>query len=261
MARLAILKNTKDPRYKDFAQLVFNEDKLDNKALLLLEHKKMFPDESVEKINKFIDRKYGLNIQRPDQDDEDAVAQYEETIEMAEMQMKTDAQLIKAKMKAEFESIEVPTSKPVSVEQIALEKAKAKEGWIPVAPKLAEIVGDMSQTIKVDNKEIKVSFKIPAEEIALIEKDIIDYAYENGITYNEQSVEHLASLARDVINKRNQGRLVAHAYEEGRKSATKEVEDKYAALRGGKGIPPINQGTPTGISNREQYLKHYENKP
>lgn len=255
MARLAYLKKNDPDKFKTYAKLVTG-DKLDPLEVVKGNLKGSLEGLTDDEVEKYVLKEYGLNIQAPDENDEDAVEQYQLDVKIGRAKLQSEAKKIQERMLSEFNSITVPTKTVVSDEQIAIEKAQAKQSWTPYVETLADFVSNSEYKIKDGENEVVIPVKATPEFKKEVAKVISDFVYENKIAHSQENLAQVGRLAREYVIRQNEQQIVNATWE----AAKKYYDSQLAALKGQKGMKEISNSGKTGLDAYTEMIKNIQSR-
>lgn len=250
--KLAILKKQDKEKYKVVSKILDTTELGDNDLfdLVKMEAKLEFPNKSDKQIEIYLKNKYGLNAQKPDDEDEYAVEQYNEKIEVAKMEIESNARKFRDKLIGEFNAIQVPTKTVITEEQIAIEKANAKNSWTPVLQPIVEHISKEVLTVKDGEELVNIDFKLTTEQTKELNEVISKYVYDNKISYSDKTLEHVAREAKNYVIIATQKNREQAIWDAAMKHASKKID----SLRESKGIKSEEGAGKTGSEAYQAFL-------
>lgn len=227
-----ILKDNKDLNRNVVSRLVYSDiDQMDDKDVLklneLLSTQGVF-DESI--VGRAIDKKYGLNMNRDELDEEG-----QRDLEVQEFLMKKDAQKAKSEIKKMLE-VEIPEFKDPNVlkseEKEAVEKAfnENKGKWSASMDKLLENeLSKLSIEYQTDDKKKDTfEFEVDAEFKKVLKENLPQVAASYGKDISKpEDVQGLVEQAKKDYLWLRRDSIIKTAVEDVMTKMTKEQLDKY----------------------------------
>jgi hypothetical protein len=232
-AKLAILKNEGVENLGIYGKIALGEE-VDSRTLLRMEIAKNIPDLDPKLIDKVIDKKYGLDSKRPE--DEDDVQDWEIDQQVKKASMKSDADKILATFKDKLTSVEIPSNTPPSKEEIAIKKVEAQKKWEPHLETLVKSVGDITVEVELDGKKIPVSVGLTSEQTKEFSKVMSDFVHNNAIDFTREELPKVGDTMKRIIES-SQKQAVYNALA---KKISEERDAYWEAKVNGKGAPAYN---------------------
>jgi hypothetical protein len=229
-AKLAILKNNKEENLEIFAKLALDQE-VDPRKLLQIQVMKDMPDLDPKLIDKVIDKKYGLNTEKPE--DAEELADWEMDQQIKKAQMKTDANGILAKYKEKLDGIELPTNTPPSKEELALRQVAAKEKWEPALETVVKSVGNIKFEIDLDGKNVPIEVELSSDQLKEYSNVLSNLVHDNAIDFNREELTKVSDTMRRLISE-NQRQAIHKAIVE---KVAAERDAFWEAKVNGRGAP------------------------
>jgi hypothetical protein len=198
LARLSVLKNTDKDKYDFYKKVVLTD--MSPREIIAKSLQEQYPDLSKDKVDAYIDRKYGLNVPKPDEfDGDDEIANYNTDMEFKLMELRKDANSIQEKYKQEFEKIELPHKRPLSNEELIIKKANAEKAWSPYISEFTKGVGKLSVNINSDDGEIPIVAELTSTQVEKYSKMLSEMVKDNAIEFTEDNIRTVANSMKALI--------------------------------------------------------------